>query len=371
MNNILKIVSIADIHMGVLDPEYMYNKLMEEFVMRVDRIDFDVLAICGDIFDSKTMANNPTISYTLLLISNIVEMCKRKNATLVLLYGTESHDAGQFPLFYQYLQDPLVDIRIVEDIKFEIIKGMKVLCIPEKYGVNIDSYLQFLYGSGEYDMCLMHGTIKGSIFGAEMEKLDSNHAPVFSINNFSNCTGLVLAGHVHVPGCFNEYMYYNGSPLRFRFGEEETKGFMITVFNPLERRHYTELIPIDSYIYTTINIDHLMKEDPKVIIDHIKKIKYDEGIDFIRVQFNKPNENMNIVFNYFRNNGNVKIMDLQKGKDTQQKVDIAVEERMNEFSFLFDPAINDYDKFTMYINHCEGYEFITTDELIKLLEGAI
>ena len=366
-NKVLKIISISDIHAGAMDPAFMYDTLMNQFVNRINQIDFDILAICGDIFDSKFMSNNPIIMYTLQLIDNIVNVCRQKQATLIIIGGTQSHDNGQLILFYKYLNDPSIDFRIVEDIKFEYIKGLKVLCIPEKYGVPVEEYNKVLYQSGSYDLVLMHGTIKGSVYGAELEKLDSNHAPVFSLSSFENCGGLVLAGHVHKPGCFEEYMYYNGSPLRYAFGEEETKGFLITLFNPYERTHYTELVPIDSYIYETIDINNIINQDPKKIIDHIKNIKEEKGIDYIRIRFDTMTDNMEVVTNYFRNNGNVKFQEMGKKDKQSQQVDKVVLERMKEYSYILDNNISEYDKFTKYVNQNEGYELLTVDELISIL----
>ena len=367
-NNILKTVSIADIHFGALDPEYTYKQLKKQFIERIYKLDFDIVSVCGDLFDSKFMSNNPIISYALLFVDELVQLCKEKNATLILLSGTESHDNGQLSLFYHYLQDPTIDIRIVEDIKFEIVKNVRVLCIPEKYGISEDEYKNILFNSGWYDLCFLHGTIKGSFKGSEVATLNSNHAPIFSLDAFKYCNGPIICGHYHIPGCYNGYMYYNGSPLRFRFGEEEDKGFLVTLYNTETRMHYTELIPIDSYIYHTININHLLNEDPKKIIEYIKKEKEVNKIDFIRVQFNNRTENMNIVRNYFKNNGTVKLQELDKKEKENEMIDNIVLEKMNEYSYILDSNIDDYTKMTMYINQNEGYEFITTDELISLLE---
>ena len=361
------VVSIADIHFGALDPQYTYNQLKKQFTDRLYNINFDVLAICGDLFDSKFMSNNPVISYALLFIDELVQLCRTKMATLILVEGTESHDNGQLSLFYHYLQDPTIDIRIVEDFSFEFTKGLKILCIPEKYGVPQEEYLKILFERGAYDLCLLHGTIRGSFKGSEIATLSSNHAPVFSLNSFGNCRGPILCGHYHIPGCYEEYMYYNGSPLRFAFGQEQTKGFLVTVFNPYERTHYTELVPIESYKYSTINIDHLLNEDPKKIIDFIKHEKEVNNIDYIRVQFNNMNENMNVVRAYFRNNGTVKLHDIGKKDKQAQEIDQAVLERYNQYSYILDNQIDDYTKFTMYVNNNEGYEYITTEELLDLL----
>lgn len=371
MKDIYKIVSISDIHMGVLDPLYMYNTLKKQFIDRLINLDFDIMAICGDIFDSKFMSNNPIIMYTLQLMDDIVSLCKSKNATLIIIDGTQSHDNGQLSLFYHYMQDPNIDVRIIDKIQFEQVKGLRVLCIPERYGILEEEYNNILFSSGRYDLCLLHGTFKGSFKGSEIATLKSNHAPVFSINSFCNCAGPILMGHYHIPGCYEEYAYYNGSPLRFRFGEEQEKGFLVTIMNNLTRRHYTELIPIDSYIYNTINIDHILESDPKDIIAYIKQIKEEQGIDFIRVQFNNANENMNIVRNYFRNSNSVKLQDLGKKDKQIQMIDDNILKQNQKYSYILDTEISDYDKFIMYMNQNEGYDFITYDELIKLLEGDI
>ena len=371
MEDILKVVSIADIHFGALDPKYMYEQLRKQFTQRLVKLDFDILAICGDIFDSKFMSNNPIVSYALLFIDEVVQLCRDKNATLMLLDGTESHDNHQLSLFYHYIQDPTIDIRIIESIRFEEVKGCRILCIPERYGLSAEEYENVLFYSGWYDLCILHGTIKGSFKGSEIATLNSNHAPVFGIQSFCNCKGPILCGHYHVPGCYEGYMYYNGSPLRFAFGQEEEKGFLITLYNTQSRRHYTELIPIDSYIYKTINIDHLINEDPKKIIQFIKDTKTNERIDFIRVQFNNSNDNMNVVRSYFRNVADVKLHELGKVKQQQQAVDEGVLEQNKQYSYILDPEIDDYTKFVMYMNQNEGYDFITKDELISLLESAI
>lgn len=368
---VYKIVTISDIHMGALDPLYMYTQLRQQFVDRLINLDFDILAICGDIFDSRFMSNNPIISYTIQLVNDIVNLCASKNTTLIIIDGTQSHDNGQLSLFYHYMQEPNVDVRIVEKIQFEQVKDLRILCIPERYGIPEEEYNKVLFESGRYDICLMHGTFKDSFRGSEIATLKSNHAPVFSINSFCNCAGVILMGHYHIPGCYQEYAYYNGSPLRFRFGEEQEKGFLVTLYAPEDRAHYTELIPIDSYIYNTINIDHLIKSDPKEIIAHIKQIKEEQGIDFIRVQFNNANENMNIVRNYFRNSNNVKLQELDKKDKQMQEIDQTILEQNIQYSYILDNEISDYDKFVMYVNQNEGYDFISSDELIKLLEEGL
>ena len=362
------IVSISDIHFGATDPAYMYNILQEQFINKIAPLKFDILAICGDLFDSKFMSNNPIISFALNFVDTLVRMCRDKQATLVLLDGTPSHDNGQYNLFYHYLTDPSIDLRIIENMQFIYAKDMKILCIPERYGIPEEEYRKYLFESGNYDLCLLHGTFKGSFKGSEIATLSSNKAPVFSMASFINCSGPVLMGHYHTSGCYESYAYYNGSALRFAFGQEEEQGFLITLYSQPYRLHYTELVPIKSHSYVTINIDAILNEDPKKIIEYIKFQKESNNIDYIRVQFNNPNESMNIVRSYFRNNPNVTLQELDKKSREMQQIDQAIIEQNEENSFLIDNKLDDYTKFVMYINKSEGCDFITVDELISILE---
>ena len=368
---VYKIVSIADIHMGALDPQYSYEQLRTQFIQRLMPLDFDVLGICGDYFDARFMSSNPIISYSLLLMDEIVNLCKSKNASLVIIAGTTSHDNGQLNLFYHYQADPNLDIRIVEKMCFEEVKGLKILCIPEAYGLPEEEYKKYLFESGRYDLCMLHGTFRGSFKGSEIATLKSNHAPVFSMKSFENCAGPILMGHYHIAGCYEGYAYYNGSPLRWCFGQEDTKGFLITLFNPYNRTHYTELIPIDSYIYNTINISTLINEDPKKIIEYIKAEKETHNMDYIRVQFTGSNDNMNIVRNYFRNSSHVKLEELDLKNKQIEKIDQQIIQQNEMYSYVLDDGMSDYDKFVRYVNQNEGCEYICTDELLKLLEEAL
>lgn len=348
----------------------MAQELQVQFIQRIQFLNFDILAICGDLFDAKFMSNNPIISHAIAFINNLVNLCRAKNATLIIIEGTQSHDNGQLSLFYHYLSDPTVDVRIVETPKFEEnVQGMRILCIPEKYGIPEEQYKTLLYHSGGYDMCLLHGTFRGSFKGSEIATLNSNHAPIFSINNFINCGGPILMGHYHISGCYEGYAYYHGSMFRYQFGEEQEKGFLITLYNQETRWHYTRLIPVKSHQYITININDLLNGDPKQIIEYIKSYKESHSIDFIRVQYNHANENMNIVRNYFRNNSQVVLDDIGRKDRQLQQIDQSIMEQNSQYSYILDKELDDYTKFIMYMNQCEGSEFITVQALMDILEG--
>src|SRR5699024_3682452 len=118
--------------------------------------------------------------------------------------------------------DPNIDLRIIEKIQFEWINGGRVLCIPELYNVPDAEYNKYLYESGAYDMVFMHGSIEGAVYDNKMQE-----SKMFNKNDFGFCLGPVIAGHIHTGPNLHGFCFYNGSPIRWNFGEEETKGFQI------------------------------------------------------------------------------------------------------------------------------------------------
>lgn len=361
-------ICIADIHFGVINPEKQYNILKEQFLNKIYNINFDILCIDGDLFDHKFTANSEAVMYAIKFVDECVNICRNNGATMILLHGTMYHDANQLKLFYHYLQDSTVDIRIVEEVKFEYIKGAKILCIPELYGKGKDFYNQFLLYSGEYDSVFMHGTVKNAVFGANEQNLDSDKYPVFDLDAFKLCRGPIICGHVHTPGCFETYIYYCGTPIRYRFGEEEEKGFIVLLHNLDTHEHFVHFETITSFRYDTINLDTMINNDPKDIIAYLKQLQA-SGIDNIRVEFTLNNEEtLTILKNYYKNNPTIKIKVDNDNSSIAVKANNEIMEKYKEYDYILDPKLSEFEILTRYVNDQKGYRFITTEELIKILE---
>lgn len=368
-DRILVEIHTADIHFGAMDPKTQYDILMKEMVQKIATIHFDAFFINGDLFHHKFMSNSDVIMYALLFVDEIVKLCIKNNATLVLLHGTFSHDADQLKLFYRYINSG-VDIRIIENMQFQNIKGTTVLCIPEEYGKGREYYEQLLYFTQEYDMVAMHGNIKGAIYGLNEANLDTAKSPVFDIDSFARCNGPILCGHVHVQGCYQNHIYYSGSPLRWRFGEEQEKGFLVCLYDKLSHNYSVEFQPVTSFRYDTICLDEMVNLDPKLIVNHIKELKMN-GIDFLKVRFGNATTSTDAVKQYFstRSDITIDVQDsgfIQTIKDNQKN-----NVQFVQYDYLLDPNMNEYEKLAMYINQNKGSEYITTDELIKILTESI
>lgn len=359
---------IADIHFGVTKALEQYKILKEQFLDVLDKMEtLDIVSIDGDLFEHKFMANSDAVMYACYFVEALVNICRRKNATLIIIGGTFDHDADQLKLFYKYAAiDSGVDVRIVEEVRFEYIKGKKILIIPELYGKGKEYYEKFLYHSGLYNAVYMHGTYVNSIHGKNEPDLDAQREPVFCMEHFINCCGPIMSGHVHTPKCFNIHFHYLGTPLRYKFGEEEEKGFSILLHNIDTLEYYVHFQPIQSFRYDTINLDDMLQGDPRLIIEYINQLQA-SGIDHIRVQFtNNVEDSINIVKNYYRSSGTVKIdSDFKNEKVLREIKDL--DKKYESYGYLHSPGEPE-NKLSEYINQCEGSVFITADELKELLQ---
>lgn len=361
-------IHIADIHFGSVDPFKQFAILKEQFLDKISTIDFDILSIDGDIFDKKFMANSDAVFYALEFVRLCTILCVQKQATMIIISGTESHDAGQLKLFYGYRDQPDLDIRIVERAQFEYAQGLKILCIPEEYGKGEEYYRAVL--DEAYDTVFMHGTVVGSVYGVSKEDLNSSKYPVFSIDSFAGCRGPIICGHVHKAMCLNGYIYYCSNPIRYKFGEEEDKGFDIVLHDIYSGRHHLAFIPIESFRYDTIDIRTLNTADPNAIIQHLDNLLVN-GVDNIRIDFSELNEPtiQKIIEQYYLNNPNVSIKRYVEKNTPQVNTTADIEAKYADLDFLLDPSLDSYTKFVHFINHNMGKQYITVEKLKSVLAG--
>ena len=358
---------ISDIHFPVMDPRKQYDILCKQFIDRLRQLQqLDLVCINGDLFDHKVMTSSDATYYASLFIAKLVELCKEKHATLIILQGTISHDNNQIKLYYHYMEQTDVDVRVVTNIQFEAVKNAVVLCIPEFNNLPEEVYDKYLNRSGFYDMCIMHGNFKGAVY----EDSPSN-SRIFTMEDFCNCRGPIVSGHIHKPGCFSDHFYYCGSPYRWRFDDDHDKGFILMVFDTVSRTYQMQNVLIESDIYKTIQMDGLLN-DAKDTIDHIERFKKDNHIDYLRIKFTGDVDMASkmILNNYFRDREDITLVYYSNEKEMQETAEKRIVEQSKEYWFLLDNNLTDMQKFVMWVNsHAETDNYITEDELNVMLSG--
>jgi DNA repair exonuclease SbcCD nuclease subunit len=351
-----------------MDPQKQYMILEEQFIQKIAQLPkLDLICVDGDIFDHKVSLSSDATLYASLFVSHLVEVSKLKQATLIILQGTLSHDANQLKMYYHYMERNDVDVRVVTNIRFEIVKNARVLCIPELYGVNEAVYQNAFHHDGWYDECYLHGTFEGSVYGNTV-----GNGRLFTMQDFDLCKGFMIGGHVHKPQVLQGYFYYCGNPYRWKFGEEEDKGFFITIHDLDMNTHDVHFEKIMSKSYITINLEDIKMSDPQEIIRYIDDYKKNKGIDFLKVKFKYALEGANkvIVNNYYRNSRTVFVEFLSIMEEQKAKAE-ATGEIDEGYAFLLDDKLSDEEKFVHYCNMQEGSEFITVDKLKEILSETL
>jgi len=259
-----------------------------------------------------------------------------------------------------------VDVRVVTNIRFEMVKNARVLCIPELYGIPEEYYQQVLFGSDFYDLCIMHGTIKGAVYGDNV-----GNGRLFTIEDFLNCRGPIISGHIHKPATYYDHFYYCGSPYRWRFDDDHFKGFILMSYNLSTRMYYLDYQEIISDTYKTITMDQLVNNDPIETINYIRNLKETQGINYIRVKFNSviPGSSRMALNNQFRNDDTVTLEFFSPEREIAKQAEEKIREDGEKFAFLLDPRLTDEQKFVMWVNYLKKDEaYLTIEELEAMLQ---
>jgi len=129
----LSIVSIGDIHLGILDPQYQWENLKHEFFDYCEKVKPDIIIVAGDIMDERVSVNSTTAAVFHMFIDELMKF----DSTILIIEGTKSHDDGQIGVFSHRVCDKF---RIYNKVSVDNILGMKMLFIPEEYMHDPDEY---------------------------------------------------------------------------------------------------------------------------------------------------------------------------------------------------------------------------------------
>lgn len=360
-------VHIADIHFGAIDPDQQYMILYEQFLKPIENLPFDILAIDGDLFDRKFVASSRAVEMAIKFVNKCAMLCEEKQATLILISGTESHEAGQLSLFRDLGNSVFIDCVVVERAMFVYSHGLKILCIPEEYGKGYDYYAPLL--NQVYDCVFMHGTIAGGVYGCNAEDLNARR-PVFDIQSFAGCKGPIISGHVHEAMCLKDYMYYVSNPIRYKFGEEKPKGYGILVMS--DKGHYYQFMPITSFDYNTVTVQSANPDNIDGTIQYIESLKAATN-GKLRVKLEGLSDMASKAVNqYFQQqSSDIKIEMQRQEKDSQPAINTTddILQKYSGMDYLMDPNLSSFNKLGRYINESVGYNFISEDELKNIYEG--
>lgn len=352
---------MGDLHIAsIKDTNYVYNTITDIFEKELLFTRTHAVVIMGDYFHRLLKVNEDHTALAINIMSFLVRLCKKNDIKLRIVYGTESHDSGQYILFNYHLTEPGLDFKIITTVTVEeLFPGVKVLYLPEEYMMSKeDHYKDYLYSGNTYDYIFGHGVISEGMPMLQFDnkpKSNEKHVPHFKSGELSSVSKICLFNHYHCYSDLGDGVYYVGSLFRDSFGEEDPKGYGI-----IDNNTFTFVENTKAYIYKTYEFpeDSELYKTSENLIKEIKRIKDEnanifngEVVGKIRLKFNIPidvdpsfKENIrSLLFN----DKNISLLMKESSADLIAEVQETIDE---EYDFILDNSLIITDKIHQYIN---------------------
>lgn len=350
-----KIMASADIHLSKSYYPYIKDPL-QFFVDKVKEERPLITALTGDIFDDRINADEDIYHYAIQTIIKISQYTKY----LIIVDGTFSHDYNTLDILYSF-KGLIPNIYFVKHKEVLNLDNLKILILPEEYPQNPEEYYKEVL-SGTYHYILGHGDIEGGVYhsGVNNSMLKGFR---FKISTLSEIAKYTIFGHLHKHQLLGkkQNVLYTGSLARFKFGEEEEKGFVIIddIYSDTPK---LEFIPTPSTKLNTIELTEDLELSDISELENIDKIKFKipkieglnkELIDKLK-ELNLYDDNVIIE--------RIKSKDDEEYEDLEYK-DIENLELTEKYKFMYNKDV-EYKKISL-----KDQKFFTEDLLISTLES--
>lgn len=364
-------IVFADLHIGAMNLEKLheeYNEILIKRIQEKEKLDF--LIIAGDFFDHKFYLNDKESVFAYYMLMELIDACKNKNTEIRIVYGTESHECNQYDILQTMdVYDKIKVIKYAEEE--ELLPGMWVLYLPEEHLNDKKKYYKdFFENENKYDYIFGHGVIREVMKEISVHMDDTETAskrkkvPVFNTAELGRiCRGQTFFGHYHINKNNDDKFFSIGSFSRWKFGEEDAKGYYELTCNIDKGKYKAQFIENTlAQTYTTIAYGYdndIFKDDQTMIetLNHMDQLLDKKVFDNVRFIFNIPTtvENPESTMNYLKERykfkDNIKL-DIQHGyieeKRERQKTEIEVENQ--KYAFLYDKSLDIEDKITQFIS---------------------
>lgn len=282
------IITISDIHWGVIDPKEQLKSLefIFEFLEKsiTQGITIDMIVIAGDYFDSKLPLNSRDAIYAIQWFHKLYDLAVKYNVKRIRMFqGTMEHDNDQLDVFKPLVNEDSEFFKIFTNTTSEeTLENLHCIYCPDET-IQTSEY-EIMYVNemlSVHDIGFFHGSfdvVYGELLETKPDLLSRKNV-IYRYTLWDKLiNGPLISGHWH-DGKQYEHLYYCGSPFRYKFNEDEPKGFMFTqydteskeylckkIINPLASDYITYEIysnmcmSQDDYTSHLANIDNILKK---------------------------------------------------------------------------------------------------------------
>lgn len=348
-----KIISVlADLHIGNkrCSAETMKTQLKKYYFKQMEQIpQLDAIFVLGDIMHTIVSLNSDYSELFHWFISKIYKLAKKKDATVIILRGTPSHDNEQLNTIkhYQNNEDG-VDFRVFDQIsETEIFHNkFKLLIFPDvrvKKSADIEKYLD-----KKYDMILGHGTIdKMQFFQQESENMPMK-SYVYKCKDLCHASrGPVFFGHIHEYHEYYDQFYYCGPFTTLERGTTQAGYLLCAISSDDPSQYYVEHEQNPDaarYYEIVLDTNDILENDADTIIQAIDEyLKDSQPHDLITLRISRDNENTSadkvlLIESKYRLDKRFSIIKKIVSDDEEEK-EKKYQERKSKYSYILDPTM--------------------------------
>jgi hypothetical protein len=368
-----KIAAIGDIHWGALDAEKQWSELSFLFDY-LQSAKINLLVICGDYFDHKLLLNSQASVMSIDFMHKLIKIAKKKKFIIRVIVGTRSHDYDQLEVFAPMEDDTFKIFRTTT--MEETLPQLQCLYAPDETMSNekyFNTYPEVL--TNTYDIMFFHGNfdvVAGNLI------MDSNQLDnvVYEYEVFSQLANIMIGGHWHDADQYGR-LYYTRSMNRWKFGEDNTKGFIECIYDT-DADTYTvsRISNNDTDAYRTFLVDTSLfssVDEYSNLITNIDDAMSKDSSMHVRIKVEVTNDSPcndtfldNLRIKY-QNNRLVRIVIENKFvKQQKKKKREAINDAKDAYSFLFNGNLSIIDKIKEYVKVTKDIE-LSDEELKEIL----
>ena len=369
---------ISDVHFGAFDSDELLKELRYQFLNKLKHLpQLDVIYIQGDLYHYELSLNSKHARNSFTFIDLLLQLAYEKNAKVRIIVGTRSHDFNQLNNIMSMRKD--VDIRVINRVQEEeLFTDYKVLYLPEEYIKDPQEYYYdyFNVDDGYYNAIVGHGFFEENCFSNHNSETVMKAAPIFNSKELIRiCSGPITFGHDHSATHIKKKIFYTGSFSRWCQGEEEPKGFFISINNVYNENF--KIIPVQNIMarkFVSRTITKLLKKyEVETIINIINEYMEIHNIFNFRLIAFEVNDSvimtkLSILQSHLRNNKNINLV-IKKNSITIDEDDLN-DQILEKYDYLFDDGIELEEKVSTYIN--TEFDYNISDERVdEILNGNI
>lgn len=237
----LKIATFSDIHLGnKRNPTRdIIHGLNQAIIHNPESTSWDILCLAGDVTDTLLELKSDEVGEMELWASQLIKFCARHDIYLMILEGTPSHDWKQSQVFVRMAEIAEVSVNLlyVDKVSIEYIEkfDINILFVPdEAYPTTDETYSEVkrlleLKGLTKVDYAFMHGQFEFQL-PAHIQNMPRHDSQKY----LDIVKHYIFIGHIHTHSLYDRIMA-QGSFDRLTHGQEEPKGYAVSIVNETER----------------------------------------------------------------------------------------------------------------------------------------